>query len=79
MREATVISIQREVPAIHLPEGEHAGKWGGYVVNATIGGKSYVLHTNVGVRGMNVPCVVKVHGGIVSIAATPEAGDGGER
>lgn len=50
-----------------LPEGEYEGLLGGYVAEATICGEAYRFHLDTGVRGINIPCVVKVDGGTVAV------------
>lgn len=51
----------------YLPNGEYAGIWGGYVVEACIDGISYRFQAENGVRGMNCPCVVTVQDGEVTV------------
>lgn len=50
-----------------VPDGAYEGILGGYVAEATICGEAYRFHLDTGVRGINIPCVVKVDGGTVAV------------
>lgn len=54
------IECVESVQPSQLPPGDYPGTWGGYEVDARIAGKTYRLKTSVGVRGIGVPCVVRV-------------------
>jgi hypothetical protein len=50
-----------------LPEGDYPGVRSGYAVECEIQGVPCRLTTTLGVRGINVPCTVRVRGGKVSV------------
>jgi hypothetical protein len=56
----------------NLPSGDYPGLWGGYVVTFVIGKNHYRAATEIGVRGMNIPCVVVVDKHIVTIKTVKE-------
>ena len=53
-----------------LPDGDYKGIWGGYVVEALIGGQLHRFTTENGVRGMNIPCVVMFQAGAVTVVTS---------
>lgn len=61
------ISLTESVNPADLPEGDYPGVWGGYIVRTEIQGKRYCIQSSTGVRGMNIPCTVRVKGGKVVI------------
>jgi hypothetical protein len=67
---AKVLSAERyeSTPLGVFPDGEYPGVWSGYVVEFSIAGFRFRLKTDTGVRGMNVPCVVKVESGAVTVS-----------
>lgn len=50
-----------------VPEGTWHGVWTGYCVTWLIDRDRYMAATNIGVRGLNCPCVVRVAGGKVHV------------
>lgn len=50
-----------------LPNGSYSGVWGGYVVEFYIDGEKFEASTDVGVRGINIPCVVSINNGEITI------------
>lgn len=52
-----------------LPEGEYEGSWNGFNVVVTIEDTEYQMATNLGIKGEEVPCTVKVEHGKVSVSA----------
>lgn len=67
----TVISATCDFALMDLPmpDGEYPGKWGGYQVVMEFDGKTFRLTTADGVRGFDIPCVVKVNRGMVTVEA----------
>lgn len=49
--------------SILIPNGTYKGLWSGYSLEMFRNGKIDTFHINVGVRGMDVPCVVEVNNG----------------
>lgn len=62
-----VISIKEVKEVVTLPDGEYHGFWGGYLVRIETHDKVYELKTENGIRGINVPCVVKSYNGKVVV------------
>lgn len=59
-----VISITEKVTAVTtLPDGFYAGTWGGSEIELKIGGKTYTLITEEGVRGIDIKVVVEIKDG----------------
>lgn len=54
-----------------IPDGVYQGKWTAYVVRFEWPGHGTVQAktVDVGVRGINVPCVVQITGGIATVRA----------
>jgi hypothetical protein len=52
-----------------VPDGEYAGLWSGYRVSFETPYGQYEGTSTVGVRGMNIPCTVKVEQGQFTITA----------
>lgn len=50
-----------------LPDGNYKGLWSGYVVTVTYNGEVHQLKTQIGVRGINCPCVVDVKDGVYKV------------
>lgn len=65
------LAIEQIIPVqpSDLPEGDHDGTWGGYVVDVQIQNKSYRLSVDTGIRGIDCPCVVHVQDGEVTVRA----------
>lgn len=51
------------------PDGTYAGTWSGYEVAFSADGLRYKADTQVGIRGMDVPCEVTVINGEITIQA----------
>lgn len=45
---------------IEVADGQYQGKWGGYKITFEYGNKEVTVDTEIGVRGMNVPCTFRV-------------------
>lgn len=43
-----------------VPPGVYEGRWSGYEVLVEIGGRLYEMKTQNGIRGLSVPCTVRV-------------------
>jgi hypothetical protein len=54
------IEIDTNTSTNYPPDGEYDGVMGGYNVSFQHAGHEYRLHTETGVRGMNIPCIVKI-------------------
>lgn len=69
MRMTHVTEIRRVqiIAPSKIPEGDYPGSWSGYVVLAGIGNVVYELQTEDGVRGLNVPCTIKVRDGVATV------------
>jgi hypothetical protein len=52
-----------------VPDGDYQGLWSGYEVRVIINEQGYRLHTEDGIRGLNIPCVVRVRDGVISVTA----------
>jgi len=52
--------VKRVESTDRVPDGEYLGTWSGYTVKFDTPCGTYEGKSTVGVRGMNVPCVVKV-------------------
>lgn len=50
-----------------VPEGPWQGVWTGYCVVWMVDADRYMAAMNIGVRGLNCPCVVQVAGGNVHV------------
>lgn len=57
------------VQPYQLPEGEYEASWSGYNARVVIGEDEYQMATNLGIRGEDVYCVVKVANGKVSVSS----------
>lgn len=57
-----------KVEVTTIPDGKYDGLWGGYIVTV-IGddGTTYRIHTDMGVRGNNIPVFVTVHDGKIVV------------
>ena len=69
MREVGIKKIEtvEDVDPEYLPNGDYEALWGGYEVETVINGKKHRIYTTTGVRGMNIPCIVRVLNGVVSV------------
>lgn len=54
--------LQARVPAELYPRGEFRGRWGGYEAVFDHGGMTYVVETETGVRGQNIPVRILIRG-----------------
>ena len=62
-----VKSIVKQVPKeTTLPDGLYNGTWNGYVIELRYNKEAYELATEDGVRGINMPVVVKIKNGEVT-------------
>lgn len=52
--------VKRVESADGVPDGDYQGTWSGYTVKFETPHGAYEGKSTVGVRGMNVPCTVKV-------------------
>lgn len=66
---SAVVSAEKfaPVPLQELSEGEYRGTWGGYEATAVIGSQQHRFRTASGIRAMNVPCVIRVKSGTVTV------------
>jgi hypothetical protein len=64
-----VVSVRRIIRAdvSELPDGRYPSVWGGYVVEAVIGGKLYELVTEDGIRTIAAKCIVTIKDGKVTV------------
>lgn len=49
-------------------DGVYSGRWSGNTVSFSTGGFCYQATTNVGVRGVNVPCRIQIRGGDIEVS-----------
>lgn len=59
----------RNVEVSTLPLGEYRGVWGGYEVKVEIEGVQYHLKTEMGIRTLAAPCVVRIQSGSITVEA----------
>lgn len=55
-----VTNVKKVIKISELPEGTYPGKMSAYTASFEINGEKYVCETNIGVRGLNIPCSVVV-------------------
>lgn len=48
---------------IKIPDGSYKGKWSGYEINFDYEGREVNVHTDIGVRGINIPCSFEIENG----------------
>ena len=74
--EHPLTDIRQVVDLDDVCDGHFRGEWSGYTVRWYDKGRSYEARsTHVGVRGINVPCMVRVENGSVSFRKeTPDEG-----
>lgn len=70
--EIRSIEKYSEVKQERLPNGEYSGLWGGYEVTFSIAKNRYRVLTKIGVRGMNILCVVIVDKGKITVKTLKE-------
>jgi hypothetical protein len=61
--------VKRVESADGVPDGEYQGTWSGYTVKFETPFGAYEGKSTVGVRGMHVPCTVKVKCGQFKVAS----------
>jgi hypothetical protein len=62
-----VVSISEKLPQpVILSDGIYEGVWGGYKIIVPHNDRTFILETEVGVRGMGVKVVVEVKDGIAT-------------
>lgn len=54
-------------PITSVPDGDYPGTWSGYTVLTSINSRAVQLRTVNGIRGINVPCVVRVRDGVIKV------------
>ena len=54
---------------ITLPDGVYEGTWGGYDVEMDVAGYVVTFRVDMGIRGMNEPCLVDVKDGVAFVNA----------
>lgn len=58
--KTSVVSVEQIFAITQLPRGTYSGTWSGYEVRVKIHDNSYRLTTKDGIRGIDVPCFVRV-------------------
>lgn len=53
--------------SVILPDGTYTGYWGGYVVEFHHEGQDYTLKTSIGIKGINIPCVITIKGDDIEV------------
>ena len=51
----------------YVPDGEWTGTWSGYSVKAKCGHGLWTFRTDEGIRGIDVPCIVKARCGVITV------------
>ena len=65
-----ITSINLTIPTEGgLPDGDYQGTWSGYEVRVIVNEQGYRMHTENGIRGLNIPCTVRVRAGVVTVDA----------
>ncbi len=59
-----IVEVSVENP---IPDGSYGGIKGGYEVKFRVRDRSFKAKTTLGVRGMNIPCVVTVQDGEIVV------------
>lgn len=67
MKEATISNAVQLLDASNCPDGVYDGVWGGYVINWEVAGNKYQGKTDVGLRGMDIACKVRVESGTFTV------------
>jgi hypothetical protein len=62
-------SIRRIDIDTPIPDGTHRGVWSGYRVEFATPQGVFEATTEQGVRGLKVPCLVEVQGGVATLKA----------
>lgn len=47
-----------------IPDGVYKGYWGNFDISLRLGGNSYLLTTDTGTRGYNIPVIVEFENGV---------------
>ena len=66
---AKATRVLAEANARAIPRGEYRGTWTAYAARVKIGDVTYEVQTDLGVRGIDVPCVVRVLSGEILVEA----------
>lgn len=66
--QTKVFQVLENILPVNLPNGNYAGKWTGYIIKVTIAGKKCQLETEIGIRGIDEPCTVRVLYGDVTVS-----------
>lgn len=60
-------SVKKEVVReIMLPDGIYDGVWGGYIIEVIYRNETYMLETEIGIKGINRKVMVEVVDGVPS-------------
>lgn len=57
-----------------VPDGAYLGTWSGYVAKFEHDGGKYEVKTVMGVRGLNIPVIISIHGEEITVS-DEKAGD----
>ncbi len=69
------LEVEKEVAkiksneTIDVPNGAYEGKWSGYQAEFEHDGRTHRVQTDIGVRGLNCPCIVTVKDGAALVKA----------
>lgn len=55
-----------------IPDGQYPGFWGGYSVRFVADRLDVSASTEIGVRGLNIPCIVTVFAGVATVEVADE-------
>lgn len=66
---ANVVDLIQLASPFDVPNGDYKGAWTSYRVIVTVFATTYELKVDVGVRGLAVPCIVKVRNGEITVTA----------
>ena len=65
---AKLLSLSKKVSVdTTIPNGTYTGVWGGYVVQFEHDGETYEAKTDVGVKGINIPCTINIEGTDITV------------
>ena len=62
-----LVKVEQIITQSELYDGTYPGIQGGYIVTFKIGEHSYELETDIGVKGINIPCTVHIDKGDITI------------
>lgn len=68
-----VLEVWEDGSSNFIPDGTYDGTWTAFRVRFEAHGVKYSGNTKEGVRGMNVPCRVKVWHGILTVSVRAPA------